>query len=511
MARGVREDVRPVVLLLLVAPLLALPLAPALPTGALPLDPATYGRWSDPIALPVQGEYAVLLPTGEILLFEVGSDAKLFDPRTGDIIPVPLDAHINCVGIALMDDGRVLVNGGHTGDAWHGTPASFLFDPWTRGWTQVASMNVGRYYPGLIQLSDGRMLTVSGNGPDGGDASIPEVFDGATWTLLPQAEQEMEFYPRMHVIPGGDVVSAGQDATAYRLDAQTLTWSPLTTSEHGKRWGGTSTLLADMRSILVFGGGDLGVSSEGGLTGIFRDDTTRMTENVAHGRAPATTSAQILDTLDGSWRDVSSLSFARRDGQSVLLPSGDVLAVGGAYGVEPLPGWTEHALSPELYDGSADAWSVLAPANRQRGYHSSAILLPDGRVFVSGGDFETGAGSLTGVSSSGEFFAPPYLFGGPRPTIVAAPAQVQLGAAFSLQVAGDVDEVVLVRLGSMTHSLNTDQRIVTLPFVANGPGAIVARIPTDAGAAPPGWYMVFAMSQGIPSEAAMVRLVALAS
>ena len=472
-------------------------------------DAATQGAWSQPVELPVQGEDAVLLPTGEVLLFEGGSDAHLFDPRTGSLVPVPAPANINCVGIALMPDGRVLVNGGHTEETWHGSPASFIFDPFDRSWTQVPDLVVGRYYPTLLQLADGRMLTLSGNGPDGGDASVAEVFSDGAWTLLPQAAQHLEFYPRAHVVPGGDVVTAGQEATAYRLDVDSMTWQALGTSDRGLRWGGASALLSDLRTILVFGGGDLGFSSEGGTTGPFRDDADTVVHNVAHGGAPATTSAQLLDAVSGQWRDAAPLGYARRDGQAVLLPTGDVLAVGGAYGDEPVPGWAEHALSPELYDPEGDAWRTLAPSNRHRGYHSTSLLLPDGRVLVAGGDFETGVGAVPGVSLSAELFSPPYLFQGDRPAIVDAPAVAHLGAAlpFRMQGSDALDAVALVRLSSVTHSLNTDQRVVPLEFVDAGEGSVVARVPHDPGAVPPGWYMLFALRAGVPSEARMVHVL----
>jgi hypothetical protein len=476
-------------------------------TSLLTPEAATLGAWSQPIELPVQGEDAVLLPTGEVLLFEFGSDAHLFDPRTGALTPVPAPGPINCVGIALMPDGRVLVNGGHTEENWHGSPASYIFDPFTRAWTQQPDLQVGRYYPTLLQLADGRMLTLSGNGPDGGDASVAEVFGGGDWTLLPQAAQHLEFYPRAHVLPGGDVVTAGQEATAYRLDIASMTWRALGTSPAGMRWGGTSTLLPDLQTVLVFGGGDLGFSSEGGITGPFRDNATTVAHNVAHGRAPATTSAQLLDTATGEWRDAAPLAYARRDGQAVLLANGDVLAVGGAYGAEPVPGWVEHSLSPELYDAEVDAWSTLAPSNRHRGYHSTSLLLPDGRVLVSGGDFETGVGSVPGATLSAEIFSPPYLFQGDRPRIVDAPTLAHLDAALPFHVEGDVDAVALVRLSSVTHSLNTDQRVVPLAYEAEGDGALVAHVPGDTGAVPPGWYMLVALRGGVPSEAAMVQLV----
>lgn len=495
-------------LLLLTLPLLAAP-ATSLGEGALGGE-RDVGRWDPPMEWPVQGEDAILLPTGKVLLFAYGRDAHLWDPRDGSMKPVPTDASVNCVGLALLADGRVLLNGGHAGSLWRGLPGTYLFDPWTETWSQDADMRVGRYYPGTITLADGRVLTVSGNGPDGRDASVPEVYaPGDGWTLLPDAEQAMEFYPRMHVLADGTVVSTGQGSTAWFLDLDDGAWREGPSSGHGRRWGGASVLLPDLHSVLVMGGGSMGLASEGWALPALRDDADAVAEHLATGREPATASAQVLDTRGaGAWRDTGSMAFPRRDFSAVLLPDGQVLAVGGAAGFEPIPGWAEHALAPELYDPETGAWSVLAPSARHRGYHSTALLLPDGRVLASGGDFETGAGSVPGVSRTGEVFHPPYLFRGERPVVLDAPDQLARGAAFDIVTpdADDVAQVNLVRLSAVTHSLNTDQRVVPLDFETTA-GGVRAAVPSEPGATPPGWYMLFLVGdEGAPSVARMVRV-----
>lgn len=498
---------RRAVLLLLALPLLVLSVAPV--DAALPLsgDEARVGRWDAPMAWPVQGEDVALLPTGKVLVFAYGEDAHLFDPRDGSLTPVPTPVAINCAGLALLPDGRVLVNGGHAESNWRGSAGAMLFNPWTESWEVAPSMNVGRYYPGTITLADGRALTVSGNGPDGRDAATPEVFDGAAWTLLPGATQTMEFYPRMHVLPDGEVVIVGQQPESYFVDAEAGTVRAGPVSPHGMRWGGASVLLSDLRTVLVAGGGSMGLSSEGWALPALRDDAPLVAEHVLEGRAPATASAQLFDARGaGAWRDAATMTYARRDHQLVLLPDGDALAVGGASGYEPVPGWAEHALHPELYDAESDAWRVMAPSARHRGYHSTSILLPDGRVLVSGGDFETGVGAVPGVTRSAEVYAPPYLFRGPRPVIHDAPDALAPGATFRVDSTGDVERVTLVRLGSSTHSLNTDQRVVPLAFEA-APGGLIVRAPAEPGEAPPGWYMLFALSgDGGPSAGRMVRV-----
>lgn len=497
-------------LLALLLALVALPLVPALPTGALPLDPATFGRWGEPFELPTQGEDAVLLPTGKVLLFEGGSDAILWDSTTGSVERVPAPEGINCAGLALLPDGRVLVNGGHNETFWYGSAQTLLFDPWTETWAKLPDMPRGAYYPGTIQLADGRALTLDGNDDAGLAPTTAGIWDGEAWTSIAQP-QPMEFYPRMHVVPGGDIIIVGQQPESYRFDVGAQAWSTGASSAGGMRWGGVSALLPDLSTVLVAGGGSMGFSSEGwgSHPAPFRDMPERVVKNLAAGREPATASVELFDFATLTFRDAAPMHVARRDLTSVLLPGGEPLVVGGAYGFEPIPGWVEHALAPEVYDASADAWTLLAPSNRHRGYHSTAILLPDGRVLASGGDFETGVGALTGLESTGELFSPPYLFRGARPTIASAETEWPYDATMPVRTpdAANVAAVHLVRLSSVTHSLNTDQRVVPLDFDRTGGEILVARVPDDPGAAPPGWYMLFLVSDdGVPSVAKFVHL-----
>lgn len=489
--------------------LLVLPLTLALPQGGLPLDPATYGRWSAPFDLPVQGEYAILLPTGKVLLFESGAEAQLWDPATGSLEAVPAPEDANCAGLALLPDGRVLVNGGHNESLWYGSAQTLLFDPWTKTWTKGPDMPRGAYYPGTVALADGRALSLDGNDASGVAPTSAALWDGAAWTSLAQP-QPMEFYPRMHVVPGGDLVVVGQQPETYRLDAETLVFSQSAASSR-MRWGGVSALLPDLATILVAGGGSMGFSSEGwgSHPAPFRDAPSQVIANLAEGREPATASVELLDVPTMTWRMATPMQLARRDFSSVLLPDGDVLVVGGAVGFEPIPGWAEHAIAPESYDAQADAWTLLAPSERHRGYHSTALLLPDGRVLASGGDFETGVGAIPGASSSGEVFSPPYLFRGARPTVASTPTEWPYDAAMPVR-SPDAERVAamhLVRLSSVTHSLNTDQRVVPVAFEPTGGDLLVARVPEDAGAAPPGWYMLFLVDEaGVPSTARMVHV-----
>ena len=89
----------------------------------------------------------------------------------------------------------------------------------------------------------------------------------------------------------------------------------------------------------------------------------------------------------------------------------------------------------EIWDPDTDTWTETAVARqRPRLYHSSSLLLPDGRVLLAGG----GAFAPAVNETNAEIYSPPYLFKGPRPTITSAPAQLQLGQTFTVNTPGRV-------------------------------------------------------------------------
>jgi hypothetical protein len=140
----------------------------------------------------------------------------------------------------------------------------------------------------------------------------------------------------------------------------------------------------------------------------------------------------------------------------------------------------------------------MASATRYRGYHSIALLLPDGRVLSSGGDNEPNA----------EVFSPPYLFQGARPTVSSVPANISYGQPFVVQTpdAAAITAVTLVRLSSVTHAFNMNQRFVRLAF-SPGTNQLTVTPPSAGETAPPGHYMLFLLNAaGVPSIASIVRL-----
>ena len=140
-----------------------------------------------------------------------------------------------------------------------------------------------------------------------------------------------------------------------------------------------------------------------------------------------------------------------------------------------------------------------------RFYHSTAMLLPDGRVLSAGSGADSGAPDQTNA----EMYSPPYLFKGPRPTVSSSPsAPIPYGSSFFLGTpdAASIASVSLIRTGAPTHSFDENTRRMSLAFTQTA-GGLNITAPANANLAPPGDYMLFIVnSSGVPSIAPFVRL-----
>jgi hypothetical protein len=224
-------------------------------------------------------------------------------------------------------------------------------------------------------------------------------------------------------------------------------------------------------------------------------------------QSASTATAYVLDMTQTvpAWQQVASMHFARTYLCSTILADGTVLVSGG--GTNSAPADVAHAVLPvELWSPATQTWTTLASMSAPRLYHSEALLLPDGRVLISGGGRFNDDTEPT-YQYNAEFFEPPYLFKGSRPVITSAPSQLSYGQNFTVQTpnAGQIATVSLIRFGSMTHDINMSQRFLPLSFTM-GSGSLSVTAPANAYLAPPGNYMLFLVnSAGVPSVAAIVH------
>jgi hypothetical protein len=222
------------------------------------------------------------------------------------------------------------------------------------------------------------------------------------------------------------------------------------------------------------------------------------------GRQATNRSARIdMTTSSPAWQEAAPMKYRRSFNTLTVLPDGKVLSTGGQRGTDGVDE-TTGVLPAEMWDPDTDTWKTMASSRRPRLYHSSAILLPDARVLLAGG----GAFGNATNEKSGEIYSPPYLFKGPRPTVTAAPKVVHYGQSFSVDTpdASRISKVSLVRMGSVTHNLDMDQRYMELGKQVQGDGLTIDG-PANANTAPPGYYMVFLVdNNGVPSTGQIVKV-----
>ena len=528
--------------------------------SAADFPPQSFGQWTTPGGTPFKLEgasyaiHAALLPTGKVLFWGYPDDpgsgkpntgeAALWDPAAPDpaapeafeSVPPLLDTNgdgqaeavpIYCSGGSFLPSGEVLLAGGNlifpdydTTDAYGdyaGIPTVTSFDPFSQTWTLHPDMRRGRWYPSQVELADGRTLIAGGytqRPPGGVYTKDVELFEaggsvGAPGTIerLKSAKRETENYPHLFTLPDGRVLLAGPARRDSAILSRKFEWSELAKPSED-RIGGTATLLPDGRKgssqVLQLGGHPAGV-------------------------VPAT-STQTAEVIDASatkprWRYVSPLNIARSNHNTVLLPDGSMVTVGGGSGIDEASGnykveGTERR-QVELYDPESRTWALGPPQVEERTYHSVALLLPDGRVWSAGDDKHPtqvfGDGTV-GFSSddTGEIYSPPYLFavdGQPladdeRPQIASSPARLRYGKGFSVTTAGPrASRAVLVAPSATTHAANMTQRLVPLKAKGAGSGKLNLTAPPNGRVAPPGWYMLFVLdSRGVPSVASWLQL-----
>ncbi len=458
--------------------------------GPPPPPPDQVGQWSGPFDWPIIAVHMALLPTGKVLASDgqsLGSDARVWDPVSGSFSSVPVNDNIFCNGAAALPDGRILVVGGHN-SAHNGLRVANIFNPFSQTWSNASAMSFARWYPTATALPDGRVLVTSGETTcDGCIASIPEIYNPTTnsWSQLTNAPLNVPYYPHIFVLPDGRVLnsSTGEAPVPTRvLNVQTQT---VTTVDPSTPDGGSAVMYRPGK-ILKTG------------TSVDPDQAVR----------PSAATAYVLDMTQASpsWTQVPSMNFARTYHTMVMLPDGNVLVTNGGQTTDAV-GVGTAVLEPEMWLPAAQVFTKLAGMVSPRLYHSTALLLPDARVLVTGGGRFNGVNEPTDQLSA-EIYSPPYLFKGPRPTIGSAPSTVNYATNFSVVTpdATQISSVALIRLGAVTHAFDQNQRYVPLTF-QQATGGLTVQAPSSANLAPPGYYMLFIInSNGVPSIASMVKI-----
>ncbi len=499
-----------------------------------------------------------------------GGNAHVWDPATGTSRSVPppdvpypsgpdRPANLWCGGQTTLADGRVLVVGGNlayprnsgigAGNGFKGGRWVMTFDPWTETWTRYADMPHGRWYPTLTELPDGRVLIVGGWDESGGVQNTGgpgvaplmvnnqdvEVFDpstpagGQATTVVSQLppngagqttpwpdHQNIGLYPHMFVLPDTTVAGAGGDkvlvAGPNEYDSaiiDTTSWAWTDVLDEGAPDVGLPRLSSDRSwgtawlepsgpagpRVVLLGGSDSGAAGPGPGTS-----------------TPPLATAEVLDLddPDEGWRLNADLELGdgRAHFNTVLLPDGSIFTNGGGYGRKNDSLYADPIYRSELYTPGS-GWREVGDEADARTYHSTSVLLPDGRVASAGDDRDIAPEHISATERTAQLWSPPYLFNGARPEVTFAPEAARYDVSFRVAVSGaaaTVTRAVLVRPGAVTHSVDMAQRVIPLDLTAQADG-LTLRTPLNATVAPPGYYMLFLLNgDGVPSVASWVAL-----
>jgi galactose oxidase len=474
------------------------------------------GRWSPVIdmkgVVPIS---AALRPDGKVLTWASWKGLRfggsgsldqtvtaLFDPANPSnvVVRTITDTVHNmfCPATAFLPDGRLVVNGGDDVR----TDATSIYDPIADKWTRGAAMHQQRWYNSSVSLPDGRILTLGGNRTSGASGN-GEIYDATSdsWTMMdgivlapltdgmPADARAME-HPRLSVAPDGRIFASGPSPNMqwYTTDG---TGGVMPAGKRGDDEISQNdvTVMFDVGKIL----------KAAGNVNYDRTDASFV---------PASRNSYVID-INGATPVVTKIApikYPRTFANGVVLPNGQVFVAGGN---DNAKGFSDDgAIRPaELFDPTTTTWRELPAMATSRPYHSFVLLLADARVLVGGGGLCSSSDNCAVNHPNVEIYSPPYLFAGARPSIAAAPATVAAdGGTFVVTTSGSVTGFSLIRVGSVTHGVDTDQRFMRLAG-SNVGDLWTLQAPANHNLAPRGYYLLFALDGGVPSVAAIVKII----
>jgi cytochrome c peroxidase len=416
--------------------------------------------------------------------------AAIYDPASGQITSLHNTAHdMFCAGLAQTGDGRVIASGG--GADVRTTSTIGMIPRWSQNWTRLGDMLSGRWYNSSIALPSGNLLTMWGR--SGG--TLTETFNQTsnTWSAMSgiaipatndppdNVDDDHQWFPHLHHMPNGRILMAGPLLTMRWIDyAGQGSWVDIGTrtpdgTRHRKLGASVQYLPG---KILMTGGRDDRYQPSVWNTAVVIDTTTG---------TPVTTATQPMN-------------YARVFHNHVLLPSGEVLAIGGnTSGIKfsDAGGVTV----PEIWNPGTGTWRTLPAMATARGYHLVSLLLRDGRVLVGGG----GLCACVADHPNTQIYTPGYLFNADgtaatRPVIDLVSPDWKAGITAGLKGSDNITGFRLIRLQATTHGINSDQRYIPLTYTKVGTGSYNLTVESNENVLIPGMYWLFAVTaSGTPS------------
>lgn len=472
---------------------------------------ATEGHWGPVLDWPLVAVSMANLPDGRILTYS-GSERRtwpstertysaIWNPQSGVFEERIRNGHnMFCGAAAMTADGNVFVNGGRNGGNSRWTS---LFNHANTSWSAEPNMaSGGRWYPTTLALGSGEIMTAMGNSSN---VRNPEVWNQNTgWRLLNgidfinlrQNHNEIRresVFPLLSQAPDGRVYHFWDTSENHLLD---LTGNGVASvananTDRNDHAGGIQVMY-DTGKLLIAGQND---GSWGGNSSIITANAFTVDLNTAAPRIRAT----------------GSMTSKRKFHQMIPLPTGEVLVVGGnTTGTKFADNGS--VLHAEIWNPQTGQFRSAASMSIPRDYHSSALLMPDGRILTAGGGYHPNNPSSPGTHQDAQIYSPPYLFdasGQPasRPTVSASTSLIGHGQQFQVQTTGNIAYFSLIRMSATTHAINTDVRQFRPQFSAAGNNQYTITMHGNPNIAVPGYWMLFAVdNNGVPSVSETIKV-----
>ncbi|MFK7967098.1 MAG: RICIN domain-containing protein [Burkholderiaceae bacterium] len=464
------------------------------------------GRWGEVIEWPEIAISAGAMPNGKVLTWsstEINAfpsnreftHASVFDPMTGQFESIDNPAHdMFCAGVSMLEDGNLIAAGGNPSDR-----RTSVYDWKTGEWRSRALMNRSRWYGSHLTLPGGH--TWISHAKDAGNTAERYDPDKNIWTLTtgtsmqtlvdeqnannarPRANtgHNVEWWAHTAVAPSGEVFQAGPMPTWHLFNANGVGSTQSLgqpAGDRGRMYGNIATY--GKGKVLLVGGYDRTQGSATDINDVYRVDL--------NGAAPVVTQGQPT-------------TMPRSNADAVTLPTGEVLIIGGNV-LGRIFTDDGSVYTGEIWNPDTNQWRMTAGMSKPRNYHSTTLLLQDGRVLAAGGG---GCGSCNANHRDGQIFSPPYLFKtdgtlADRPVITSAPLETAAAQTISVQTSVPVERFSLVRLSAVTHAMNTDQRHLRVEIASGGNGDYQLNIEANPNVLIPGYYWLFAIdANGHPS------------
>ncbi|KAI3777480.1 hypothetical protein L1987_47280 [Smallanthus sonchifolius] len=519
-----------------------------------PPCPADGGSWY--LLLPTIGISAMhmqLLPNDRVLIYDrtdfgtsnislpdgkcrpnsndCSAHSVEYDVASNTVRPLMVLSNVWCSSGSLMPDGTVTQTGG-TADGELVVRTYSSCD--TCDWEEIPNGLVqGRWYATNHLLPDSRQIIIGGRGAFNYEffPKTPETANAVDFPFLDETNdpgQENNLYPFVFLYPDGNLFIFANNRAIFfdYLNNQVVKTFPTIPGDDPRNYPSTgSGVLLPIRIV----NGTVGAVEFLVCGGAPRSAFPNAFNGVFDGALDSCGRIVISDP-DPQWV-MESMPLARVMSDMLLLPNGHVLIINGASA--GVAGWEfgrDPVLCPVVYrpgNPIVSRFEVQTPATIPRMYHSTAILLRDGRVLVGGSnphDKYEFSNTLYPTELSLEEFSPAYLdstVSGLRPVIInpVTGSNIVYGneMVINFAVSNNLDAisvmVTLVAPSFNTHSFSMNQRLLVLDsriVTTTDPDSsnyqIRVTMPPSGNIAPAGYYLLFVVHKDIPSEGIWIHI-----